>query len=92
MKKLIIPILIFVTVSLLIFSSCTENTRVKQFGGTATLDLPKGEKFVNVTWKEHDLWLVTKKVDSLEKEETYYFTEKSSHGIYEGQYIIQEHR
>jgi hypothetical protein len=32
--------------------SCTENSRIKNFGGEGDLDLPSGNKLVNVTWKE----------------------------------------
>ena len=40
--------------------SCTENSRVKSFGGTGDINLPKGQKLVNVTWKETQIWYLTR--------------------------------
>jgi hypothetical protein len=75
----------------MLFVSCTNNQRVKQFGGTATLDLPKNERLVNTTWKDDNLWILTEKVERLETPKTYYFTEKSSFGVMNGTYILIEH-
>lgn len=43
--------LVLGVISLVLFGSCTENARVKQWGGEGTINLPKGRKLVNVTWK-----------------------------------------
>lgn len=75
----------------LVTSSCTENQRARTFGGTMVIDLPAGEKVVNATWKESDLWILTRKFRADEQSETYYFREKSSFGILEGTITIIEH-
>ena len=69
MKKL------FVVAALaLVMVSCTENQRAKSFGGTYYVDLPAGEKLVNVTWKsESDLWYLTRKMTVKDSAETYTF-------------------
>lgn len=69
MKKL------FVVAALaLVMVSCTENQRAKSFGGTYSVDLPAGEKLVNVTWKgESDLWYLTRKMTVKDSAETYTF-------------------
>ncbi len=60
---------------------CTENSRAKSFGGTATLNLPPNQKLVVVTWKDDDLWYLTRPMKDNETPETYAFQEKSSWGF-----------
>lgn len=77
---------------LLVLFGCTENQRAKSWGGDATLDLPKGEKLVNVTWKESQLWYLTRPMKSEETAETYVFHESSNYGVMEGTVTITEHK
>ena len=77
---------------LLVLFGCTENQRAKSWGGDATLDLPKGEKLVNVTWKESQLWYLTRPMKSEEIAETYVFHESSNYGVMEGTVTITEHK
>lgn len=85
MKQISLIILV-----LLFFSSCTENSKAKNFGGKASLDLPKGQKLVNVTWKDSDLWYLTRPMLATDSAETYIFQEQSSWGVWEGTYTIKE--
>jgi hypothetical protein len=85
MKKVFFAILMGVMVT-----SCTENERVKAWGGEGTINLPKGKKLVNVTWKETQVWYLTKDMDSNDVAETYEFHEESSYGVIEGTYKIIE--
>jgi hypothetical protein len=71
---------------------CTENSRAKSYGGTANMELPRGKKLVVVTWKDDDLWVLTRPMHANEKAETYRFQEESSWGIWEGTYVIKESR
>ena len=70
--------------------SCTENSRVKNFGGTGNINLPQGQKLVNVTWKENQIWYLTRRMKADETPETYQFQEESSWGVVEGTYNIRE--
>jgi hypothetical protein len=79
--------LIFTSVLL---ASCTQNARARKFGGTAVVNLPPQIKLVNVTFKDSDLWILTRKMRAEEPVETYEFTEQSSYGILEGKVIINE--
>jgi len=86
MKKLI---LLFCAA--LALSSCTENMKVKSFGGTSKIEIPADQKFVLATWKDENLWITTKvrtAADSVKSE--YRFAEKASFGVMEGTYIIIE--
>ena len=85
MKKMLLAIGMIV-----MLGSCTENSRVKSFGGEGTINLPKGRKLVNVTWKETQVWYLTRPMNSTDKAETYKFQEESSLGVMEGTYNIVE--
>lgn len=77
--------LILLFLSVIILSSCTENQRVRNFGGTETITLEENEKFINATWKQDNLWIIS--------EDTVtgiaYAREKSSYGIIEGKVVIK---
>lgn len=94
MKKIIgislmvIAVLIFVST----VSSCTKNQRVKKFGGKATIELPAGQKLIHATWKDDNLWYLTRQMSPKDSAETYTFQEKSSFGMIEGTYIIKERK
>ena len=89
MKKLLLVVLLAIFIASCC-SSCTENQRAKQWGGTAKIDLPAGKKLVVVTWKDSDLWYLTRDMRADEKAESYHFSEESSWGAFEGTYIIKE--
>lgn len=69
MKRLLIVATLALTMV-----SCTEQERAKALGGTAVVELPAGEKLVNVTWKdESDLWYLTRKMSPSDSAEIYTF-------------------
>ena len=70
--------------------SCTENSRVRHFGGTMTIDLPKGEKLLMVTWADADLFYLTEPMDSIYTPKTKTFKEKSKFGTMEATIIFRE--
>lgn len=77
-------------VLVLMASGCTENQRAKQFGGTATVDLPKGQKLVTATWRQDDMWILTRPLADDEQPVDSKFQEKSSFGVIEGTVIFHE--
>lgn len=74
----------------LAMTSCTENARVRRWGGDGTLTLPKGQKLVNVTWKGDQIWYLTRPMTTQDSCQTYTFHESSSWGVMEGTYTIIE--
>jgi hypothetical protein len=70
---------------LIIISSCTDNQRVRKFGGTENIKLKLNEKLMNITWKESDMWVLTEDTVTRIK----YFRESSSWGIWNGEIIIK---
>lgn len=68
---------------------CHEVTRY--YGGTMTLDLPEGQKLEEITWKDNDLWYLTRPMRENEKPETHVFKADTEWGVFEGQVIVREH-
>jgi hypothetical protein len=64
--------------------------RAKHFGGSMTIKLDRGQKLVDVTWKESSLWYMTKPMREGDEAETYSFKEDSSYGIMQGTVIFVE--
>jgi len=85
MKKLSIFMLLALSLA-----ACTENQRVKSFGGEGTINLPAGRKLINITWKDSEIWYLTRKMKDTDSAETYQFQEESSWGTIEGMYNIVE--
>jgi hypothetical protein len=54
--------------------------------------LPKGEKLVEVTWKENSLWYLTEPMDDDYEPKTKSFREDSNLGILEGTVTFVETR
>lgn len=76
----------------LIMAGCTENQRARQFGGTSVEVLPAGQKLVVATWKQNNLWMLTRPARPAEQVETYEFIESSPIGVWQGKVIIREQK
>jgi hypothetical protein len=87
MKKFILLISILTLIS---FTSCTENYRAKRLGGKMTVELAPNTKLINATWKDSDLWVLTREMKLLEQPEIYKFAEKSTYGLFEGEITFVE--
>lgn len=64
--------------------SCTENDRAKKYGGTMTVNIPKGNKLESATWKEDQVWYLYRPFREGEKPETHILEEDSRFGILTG--------
>ena len=78
--------LTMVAITLLALASCTDNQRARSFGGNETIKIEPQEKFINITWKQDNLWVIVQ--DTITG--TIYAKEKSSFGIFQGKVIIQK--
>jgi hypothetical protein len=85
MKRLFILLVVVV-----LLSSCTDNMMSRNFGGKQTINIPENQKLVNATWKNDDLWVLTKPMSAKDSAEVYYFVEKSSFGVMEGEITLVE--
>ena len=87
MKKMLVVLVLFCV----ILTGCTSKERARTFGGVDTINLPENTKLVNATWKETNLWYLTRPSKPGELGETYTFKEDSSYGLAEGTVVIVEH-
>lgn len=80
MKKLILLSLVVIALM-----SCTDNQRARNWGGTETFKLEPNEEFVNITWKQDNLWIIVKDKNTGK----FYAREKSSFGVMQGKVVIE---
>ena len=87
MKKLILII-----VALICLCSCTEQIRTRQLGGEMNINLPAGQELMMVTWKDNELFYLTRPMsdDYIPVKKT--FHESSSWGIMESTVYFIETR
>ncbi len=87
-KMIVVGLLLALTIT-----GCTEQTMTREFGGDMTIDLDKGKKLEEITWKDEDsLWILTRPMKDDEEAETHVFEESSAFGILEGSVTIVEHK
>lgn len=84
---------IFMTICLTLGLCSCEQQITRQFGGTTTINLEKGEKLVEVTWKgDGDLWYLVEDMDSDYIPKVKVFKESSTYGVLEGKVVFIEHK
>lgn len=83
-------IAIAILLLLVLLTSCTDNEKARNFGGTEKIQLPKGQRLVTATWKKDDLWYLTEPMPENYLPQTREFIEKSSFGVWEGKVIFLE--
>lgn len=88
MKKRILISLSIVTVVSALLTGCQEITR--EFGGQTTINLEPNQKLELITWKEDDLWYLTRPMREGEEAETWTYQQSSEFGIFEGTVYIVE--
>lgn len=88
MKKKLSLLLGVVLLSLSLVG-CDQWT-ARKFGGDYDVELPKGEKLVNATWKEDSLWYLTEPMQEDYEPKEYKLQADSVFGIFEGTVTIKE--
>ena len=90
MKKL----LLFSLLSLLVaVTSCSDQDIARNWGGEATIILPKGEKLIEATWKDQsDLWYLTEPMKPGYEPQVKIFRESSSYSGFDGTVKFIEQR
>ena len=58
-------------------SSCNQNAMIRSWGGEMDLTLEPNQKLVQITWKDTDLWILTKDMSESDVAENYTFYEES---------------
>jgi hypothetical protein len=71
-------------------TACTENQRAKNYGGSMTVDLPKGYRLVSASWKGEDLWYTVEPMPSFYAPHQSLMIEESSLGLKSGTVVFVE--
>ena len=90
MKKLFI--LAALLLSTIVITISCDNVMSRKFGGNTTINLPAGQKLLEVTWKENSIWYLTEPMDSDYVPKTKTFKEDSNIGVLEGTVTFVESR
>ena len=78
--------------TILSFSSCTEQIRVREFGGKMEIEVPAGYKVTSATWKEAELFYFLEPMEEGYVPKEKKFVESSSYGILESEVTFKEKR
>ena len=86
MKKIITGIIL--VAGIITLAGCQSIAR--NFGGDITLELDPGLKLEEITWKEDNLWYLTRPMREGEFPETHVFNQSSEFGVLEGSVTVIE--
>lgn len=79
-----------VLLAVMVFSLTGCKSIAKSYSEIITIDVPKGQKVIEATWKGSDVWYLTRSMHEDEKPETFTLQEDSNLGIIEGKVIFKE--
>ena len=79
-----------IVAAIIILCSCTKQMMTRNYGGSSEIKLEKGQRLVEMTWKNDNLWILTEPMDSDYVPKTKVFYENSIFGIWEGKIVIIE--
>lgn len=88
MKKFVF----IITAAILLCIGCTKYVRTRQWGGEMTINLPAGQELMEVTWKDNDLFYLTRPMAPDYVPVTKTFQESASWGILESTVYFVEHK
>jgi hypothetical protein len=74
----------------LLLSGC--QSAAKHMGGDMTLELEPNQKLEEITWKNDDLWYLTRPMREDEEPETHTFQQSTDFGVFEGTVTVVESR
>lgn len=84
MKKIIL-----LALTALVMVGC-EQFVSRKAGGITKIKLEKGQRLIEATWKESNIWYLTEPADSSYIPKTKVFQENSMFGVLEGKVIFIE--
>ena len=87
MKKKIL-VVAAIGASTMALTGCQATT--KNLGGNTTITLEPGQKLEEITWKDDDLWYLTRPMTKEDIAETHTFQQSSNWGVLEGTVTIVE--
>ena len=86
-----LAIIVIVIIVIIAFARCgSSQNRARNYGGDMEIVLEAGEKLEEITWKEDDLWYLTRPMREDEEPETHVFKADTVFGVWEGSVTIIE--
>lgn len=86
MKKIVYVVIIAIA-----FITCScDKSITKHFGGTTTINLEPGEKLIEATWKDSNVWYLVEPMEDDYVPKTKVFKESSKFGVMQGKIIFIE--
>ena len=86
MKKIFLSL----AICLVALTSCTEQERARNFGGTVKIQVEPGQKVMMATWKGDDLFYMVEPMEDGYVPQTNQLIESSSWGVLESEIIFIE--
>ena len=81
--------ILFILFAAICLVSCDQWVS-KELGGTTTIKLEPGQKLVEATWKNSNLWFLVEPMDSDYVPKTKEFIESSMVGVFQGKVVFIE--
>lgn len=86
-----IVIIIFIISALIVLArACSQQSITRNWGGEMDMHLEPNRKLVEVTWKNDNIWYLTKPMTDDDIAEVYEFAESDAIGVFEGTLHIYE--
>jgi len=83
----------YITILMVMIMLCGCHSDTRSLGGSMTLELPKGQKLEEITWKDDSaLWYLTRPMRDDEKPEIHTFKADTEWGVFEGTVTVIESR
>jgi len=83
----------YIAILMVMIMLCGCHGAARNYGGSMTLELPKGQKLEEITWKDDSaLWYLTRPMRDDEQPETHTFKADTEWGVFEGTVTIIESR
>lgn len=80
-----------IAIVLMSLSACNPQQMARQYGGTVNVNVPKGEKVIEATWKDDgNLWYLTEPMEDDYTPVKKHFRESAGWGVLEGEVIFVE--
>jgi len=80
----------FIMLAVFMLVSCTSNQMARKWGGKTTIELEPGQKLIEATWKNDNLWYLTEDMEEGYVPKTKTFKEDSNYGCLEGSVVFVE--
>lgn len=79
-----IGLIVLIVAGGILWSCANPQSRARNWGGDIEITLEPGEKLEEATWKDDDLWYMTRPMTEDEEPETHTFKVSTVFGVFEG--------